>query len=475
LSTRLLVAGAAITMVAAGCGNASSNSSSKTPKTAAPGQTLPPVQEASGAQLQQNDPVSAPGVTSSTINVVTITAATNLLGGHYAEYADGVQDYFNYVNAPTSQGGLGGIYGRQLKIKANRDDKMLNNQQTVIQSLSQDHAFATFIATPVFNGAPYLAASNPRMPTFIWNINAEFATTPKQNHDNFFGTIGAICNACIGQASPYLAYATHASKVGILAYGVNAASKDCATGIKKSFTAYPTSGATVAYFNDNLAFAQPDLSAQVAQMKSDGVQLIFTCIDLNESLILGKELKRQGLNAPQQLPNAYDEQFVAQNGQYLEGDYLDPQFVPKEKNANIPEEQLFQTWAAKSGKQVRELTYEGWIAANQFVTGLKIAGPDFSQEKVIDGLNQLTDFSANGMIVPINWTIQHNDPTGPGGLSIPKYSSKWDCATVLQVHDSKFVPVFDQPNKPWICMVGGPNAKTLTTTPEYENFASSGG
>jgi ABC-type branched-subunit amino acid transport system substrate-binding protein len=471
--SRLLVACAAVLMVAASCGNASSNSSPKTPKTAAPGQTLPPVTEASGADLSQNVPVSAQGVTSSAINVAVITAATNLLGGHYAEYEDGIQDYFNYVNAPTSAGGLGGIYGRQLKIKSNRDDKMLNDQQTVIQSLAQDKAFATFIATPVFNGAPYLATSSPRMPTFIWNINAEFATTPKQNHDNFFGTIGAICNACIGQAAPYLASATHAAKVAVLAYGVNAASKDCAEGFRKSFTKYPS--AKVVYFDDNLAFAQADLSAQVAAMKSAGVQLIFTCIDLNESLILGKELKAQGLNAPQQLPNAYDEEFVKQNGQYLEGDYLDPQFVPKEKDATIPEEQLFQKWAQQSGKQIRELTYEGWIAANEFVTGLKIAGPNFSQEKVIDGLNQLTDFSANGMIVPIDWTFQHNDPTGPGGLSIPKYSSKWDCATVLQVHNSAFVPVFDQPNKPWICMVGGPNAPTLTTTPEYENFAPTGG
>ena len=70
-----------------------------------------------------------------------------------------------------------------------------------------------------------------------------------------------------------------------------------------------------------------------------------------------------------------------------------------------------------------------------FVTGLKLAGPDFIQQKLIDSLNQDTDFDDNGMIVPIDWTIQHNDPRGPNGLTIPKYAGKYDCSSTVRVQE----------------------------------------
>ena len=72
------------------------------------------------------------------------------------------------------------------------------------------------------------------------------------------------------------------------------------------------------------------------------------------------------------------------------------------------------------GLTVTELSTEGWIAANMFVTGLKLAGPNFTQQKLIDALNKDTDFDAGGMIVPINWTYQHNDPRGAAGKTIPQ-------------------------------------------------------
>ena len=45
---------------------------------------------------------------------------------------------------------------------------------------------------------------------------------------------------------------------------------------------------------------------------------------------------------------------------------------------------------------------------------------------------------------------------------------------VAMEHDGKFVPVPDVPaGKQWICMTGGPNAPTLTKTPEYQVFGPS--
>ena len=69
-----------------------------------------------------------------------------------------------------------------------------------------------------------------------------------------------------------------------------------------SFEKYPT--AKVAFTDKSLAIFAPSVSAQVTQMKDAGVQFVGTCIDLNESFALGKELKRQGVQAILGLPNA---------------------------------------------------------------------------------------------------------------------------------------------------------------------------
>jgi ABC-type branched-subunit amino acid transport system substrate-binding protein len=461
MRSRIVAVCAVVALLAVACGN--SNSSKPAGPVTVPtekGGGVPSVTEATGAELQKNIPLSGvPGVTNTEIRVAVITAGSNPLAGDYSKLADGIQAYFNYVNSQ------GGIYGRKLVIAANRDDGFGNDEQTVKQSLATDNAFATFVATVFFTGVPDLVAAN--QPTFIWNINTEFA-----GHPNIFANLGALCNGCIGQGAPFLAQYEHFTKVGVLAYD-QASSKACAEGLRLSFAKYPS--AQVAYLDENLALAQPDLSSQVAQMKQKGVQLIFTCLDQNETLILGKELAKQKLNAVQSLPNAYDAQFVKDNAQYLEGDFVAPQFVALEYQPQIPIVKLFVNWMAKEHKTMSEIAGYGWIDALQFVTGLKLAGPDFSQPKVINALNLDTDFDADGMIQPINWTIQHNNPVGPNGTAIAKYSGKWDCASTVRVHDGKLVPLYTVPDKQWVCMVGDPNAPTLTKTPRYENFADSTG
>src|SRR5205085_7962909 len=160
---------------------------------------------------------------------------------------------------------------------------------------------------------------------------------------------------------------------------------------------------------DSLPFAAP-LAADVTAMKNKGVQFIGTCIDINESFSLGKEMQRQGLTAVQELPNGYDADFMAKNGGPLENAIVGVQYVAFEHQPQIAEVQKFLDWARRTNVPVKETTAAGWQVADEFVTGLKLAGPDFTQQKVIDGLNTLTAYDDNGFIPPIDWTKSHNDP-----------------------------------------------------------------
>jgi ABC-type branched-subunit amino acid transport system substrate-binding protein len=443
MRARTLVSGVAIAMLVAACSNAGSskNTTSTIPKNGGATATT-------FGDLTKKNPVHAKGVTDSAIDTDAVVTITNNPTGSFAPFADGIRAYFAMVND------AGGIYGRQLKLTQMHDDQLGNNAQTVRTALSTDNAFATFGATNLFTGADLLARAN--QPTFIWNINPQMG-----GHNNIFGNVGAICFTCAAHTMPFLAKNLKATKVGIIAYGVAQESKDCATGIKNSFQKFPT--AQVVFADDSLPFAAP-LAADVTAMKNKGVTLIGTCIDFNESLTLGKEMLRQGLNATQVQPNGYDANFIAQNAQPLEGSIVLTQFVAFEEQPQIAQVQKLFEWTQKTHVPVKELTAYGWILADQFVTGLKVAGPDFTQQKVIDGLNSLTAYNASGFIPPIDWTKQHNDPEKD-----PTALSKLDCFDYVKVTAGKFVPLYSQPGKPWVCF---DRNDPSVDNPQHLSFAS---
>jgi ABC-type branched-subunit amino acid transport system substrate-binding protein len=443
MRSRILAVGAVIALLTVACGNAGDDESSSTTVPSNQG----PATTASAADLEKNVPVDAPGVTDTEIRVAAITSKTNNPTGSYAPLVDGIKAYFEKVNEE------GGIYGRKLVVASDRDDAFTQNRQTVQASLSQDEAFATFIATTFFTGAELLAKAN--QPVFMWNINAEFA-----GHPTFFANAGALCFTCAGHITPWLVNQLNLTKVGLLAYGGAPQSADCATGVKNSFDEYG-GDAKIVFEDQSIGFAQP-LGPQVTEMKQKGVEFVLTCVDLQESFTLAKEMRKQGLDASQQLPFGYNHDFIAKNSA-LEGAYVIPQFVAFEQTPQIQEIEDLFTYTDKIGVDVSELTASGWIIASQLYEGLRGAGPEFSQEKVVNYLNTLTNYTDNGFIQPLDWTRAHIDP-----IKNPEARAEQECANFVQVQDGKFVPRFGEPGKPWVCFK---IADPTIDNPTYQSFA----
>ena len=163
----------------------------------------------------------------------------------------------------------------------------------------------------------------------------------------------------------------------MLAYGVTASSKQCGQAIEASFKKYPS--AQVVFTDYNLQFAQADLSADVSQMKQKGAQFIMTCIDQKESLVLAKEIAKQHLNAVQNLPNAYDPTSSRTTRSTSRARSSSRSSGRSRRRRSSPSTTLLLEWMQKSGKtRSTSSSIEGWIAANEFVHGLKLAGPDFT-------------------------------------------------------------------------------------------------
>jgi len=405
-----------------------------------------PVSAGADTPSQQFPPVNEPGVTSRQINVGGVVAKTNPLGGDYAAAFNGVQAYFNMVNASKDKG----IYGRKLNLSSKRDDQVGMNRQEVQGLISEDNVFAVLpVATLLFTGADLLGQSG--IPTFGWNINAEWGSEQAPGPPNLFGEKGSyLCFTCASQTLPWLAQKLHKKKLGVLAYQVPQ-SADCAKGVQATFDKYTS--AKIEFIDTSLAFGVTDLSNDVSQMKDKGVDMVTTCMDNNGTLTLAKEMKKQGLNAPQYLPNAYNQKFISDNAPFFQGSYALTFFTPFEVKQKPQGLKDFQKWMKKGGFEQNENAMAGWINADQFVTGLKEAGPDFTRQKVVDAINAEKNFTANGLLAGIDWSVQHQADQAQG------------CNVLSKIDNGKFVPSFGQPGKPFVCFQLNPLPDKLQSQP----------
>ncbi len=380
-------------------------------------------------------PVDAPGVTDTEIRVGGVVSVTNPLGGGYGDAFEGAQAYFDMINSE------GGIYGRQLVIASKRDDNLANNRSEVQGLITQDNVFAALpMAALLFQGADLLVRE--QIPTFGWTINAEWQSSPADPRPNLFGQAGSYQGFTNPTpVLPWLAQETGAHQIGVLAYNVAAQSRDCAKGVENSFEEYgEATDSEVAYVDKSLGFGIADLSAQVSAMKDAGVDLVTTCMDTNGVVTLAREMRKQRLDAVQYLPNGYSRRLVQEYGDLFEGSFVRTDFAQFEVDDKPPGLENYLEWIGRAGNQPTENSVVGWLNADLFVTGLQAAGADFDRQKLIDAINRITDYDADGLLEGVDWTREHEAPGPP-------------CQFLSEIRDSEFVPAFTEPGKPFVCVV----------------------
>jgi ABC-type branched-subunit amino acid transport system substrate-binding protein len=396
-----------------------------------------------------------PGVTDDAIDFVVVgTKSNNPLGTCVLDcYAQGIKAYFDYRNSQ------GGIYGRKLVVAAQLDDELSKNQQRALEIVDSKKWFADFNATLLASGWEDLAKAD--IPTYAWGINFKEAT----GHPNIFMSVGTQCGSCTGRTVPYAASLVKAKRIATLGYGISENSKVCATTTGKSIEMYAgETGEKVVYVNDDLAYGLPNgIGPEVTAMKKAGVDFISTCIDLNGMKTLAQELQRQGMDdVILYHPNTYNQSFVKDAGALFEGDIVSVSFRPFEATPSGGLKQ-YLAWMKKAGNPLTELAMVGWLNADLAYTGLKAAGPNFDRAKVIAATNEITDYSADGLLNPIDWSRQHNPPTQDDPTTNGYVK---ECSSLVRVVKGEFEVVGDA-SKPFICWS---NANRDWAEPTHENF-----
>ena len=388
---------------------------------------------------------AAPGVTSSQITVGSMANATGPLSSDFAPIVNGVQAYFSMINAE------GGVAGRKLKLADQEDDQgSPTTDLAVAQKLvQQDHVFAVVgVGTPFFGGASYLAQTGT--PTFGYMVSTDWANKP-----TLFGTYGSVLSfatAVPGEA--YLARELDAKSIAVVAYGVPQSAAACQAAV----TGLRAFGLNVTFTDLNLVYGA-DPSPSVLQMKSQNVDLLLSCLDINGNVAFARAISQNALTMHQLWLDGYDRSTLQQYSSIMNGVYFGVQHVPFEAASVFPgvypgmETYLRQMQKYQPSYAYDEVALDGWLSAALFVSGLKTVGRDLTQKKLVTVLNRVTSFTGGGLNSPVNWTTAHS--TAKSGK--PPY-----CGAAVQVVNGQFVPrVVPGTHQVFVCF--GPNSTSLVS------------
>ena len=410
-----------------------------------------------------------PGVTSKEIRVGGVVGKTNPVGQPYASGFDGVKAYFDYIN------GKGGLFGRKFKLVAQLDDQSRASQNVAqCRSLVEEKkVFAVVpMVTQIFACGGYLAEQGT--PTFGWNINAEYCSTatrvstdlnardaadtlqpgdPACDRPNLFGDKGSyLCFTCPALSPPLIAKQLGVTKVGVMAYTA-AQSVECAKGEEAGFEKY---GFDVVFVDEALQFGFSNLGDDIQKIKDSGVEFIATCMDIAGEVNIARELRQAGLDDIKfYAPQGYDPGTLKKYGDELNGIFFTTLFTPFEVKNPPKGLKLFLKQMDKQGAEINEQALAGWQNAALLAEGIKLAGKDFTQQSVVDAINGITDWTADGIRTEINWAV---DGHGPGTEA---------CGAVIEAKDGKYIPRFGKPGQPFLCFPDNPLPDNLDT-PYYK-------
>ena len=387
---------------------------------------------------------NAEGVTSSQIVVGGVASLTGPIPADFAPIFDGVKAYLNMINAG------GGVDGRRIEFRYPLDDGSNASQDTdqVRTLVGQDHVFAVVgVGTPSFAGASYLAANN--VPTFGYDVSTNWTAGP-----SLFGSEGSFLDFTRpGPETAYLAEKLHADKVGILAYNVGG-SEQAGQGM-----AYVMRRFHIPVVYEDLSVQAPpvDLTTDVNRMRALGVDLVVSCMDLSGNILLSRTMHQDGMGqVAQYWLSGYDEAAIAKFSSLMQGVYFLIGHVPFESAqltpGRYPGLDLYLSKLAKyfPGELPGEASLAGWVDADLFVTGLRLAGRDLTRSRLVNDLNSLTSFTADGIVSPIDWRLEHKE----NGLV--------DCNVYVRARNGHFVPLFGSSRTAFTCFAT-PQPQTART------------
>jgi branched-chain amino acid transport system substrate-binding protein len=373
---------------------------------------------------------SAPGVSSNSITVGTISTQTGTLASNFSSLIYGERAYFNYINAQ------GGVNGRKIDYKYALDDggNPTTFNQLANTLINQDHVFAvTGVATAFFSPNLFVESG---MPTYGYNVTGNWAG-PK----NLFAAGGSVqYYPAAGPQVSYVARETQKSpSIAFVAYGVAASAASC----QAEQTSLTAAGYKVSYSDLKVNYPGSTVATDVQRMKQAGSNMVVSCMDVQGNVTMARAIKQYGLNMTQLWFSGNDQSTLDQNQSLMQGVYFDIGHVPFTASQSLyPGLKLYFAQMKKYEPKYAqdEIALQGWESASLFVQGVKMAGSNLTQANVIDQDNTLTAFTSGDLTAPVNWKS-----AGHSG-NAPPY-----CLAYIKVSGNKYIPTLNKGKNVFNC------------------------
>jgi branched-chain amino acid transport system substrate-binding protein len=372
--------------------------------------------ESAGAQTS-----SAPGVTSTSITVGTISSQTGPLAANFGSLIYGEKAYFAYINAQ------GGVNGRKINYQYALDDggNPTTFNQLANTLINQDHVFAvTGVGTAFFSPNLFVEA---KIPTYGYDVTGNWAGPA-----NLFAAGGSVQYYQAG--APQVAYvARHTQSkpsIAFIAYGIAASADAC----QAEQNSMQSAGYNISYSDLKVAYPGTTVATDVQRMKQAGSNVVVSCMDVQGNISMARAIQQYGAHITQLWFNGNDQQTLTANKSLMQGIYFGIGHVPFSSPQSLyPGLKLYVTQMKKyEPKYVYdEVAIQGWESAALFVQGVKMAGSNLTQANVIKQDNTITAFTAGGLQSPVNWkSAGHSGHAPPYCVAYIKVSGNNYVATL---------------------------------------------
>jgi branched-chain amino acid transport system substrate-binding protein len=373
---------------------------------------------------------SAPGVTSNSITVGTISTQTGTLSANFSSLIYGEKAYYDYINAQ------GGVNGRKINYKYALDDggNPTTFNQLANTLINQDHVFAvTGVATAFFSPNLFVESG---IPTYGYNVTGNWAGPL-----NLFAATGSV--QYYPAAAPQVSYVARQTQkspsIAFIAYGVAASAASC----QAEQTDLTAAGYKVSYSDLKVNYPGSTVATDVQRMKQAGSNMVVSCMDVQGNVTMARAIKQYGLKMTQLWFSGNDQSTLDTNQSLMQGVYFDIGHVPFTASPSLyPGLKLYFAQMKKYEPKYTtdEIALQGWESAALFVQGVKMAGSNLTQASVIAADNSLTAFTSGGLESPVNWKS-----AGHSGHA-PPY-----CLAYIKVSGDQYVPTLNKGKNVFNC------------------------
>jgi branched-chain amino acid transport system substrate-binding protein len=355
---------------------------------------------------------ATPGVTPTSITLGWVGSKTGAAATTFLGASEGALLRIDQENAK------GGINGRKLKLNIYNDETNPSSQISVAQKAIGENVFGLTSATSTVSMYPTLKSANIPIVGFS---NAAFGTD-----NNAFGIVGATTGAVPTIASTAVLEKQKqmgATKIAIINHA-SAGATASQNGLANLIPFVP--GMTMVLRIADSPFGAHDATSEALRIKSSGADAVNYSGFIDGGISLAQALKQQGVTLKSfAVAGLTDPAVLKTSGGALEG-ALGQTYGPVPIGVNVRAVKTFASAMKAAGlNPYVPAGPVGYLSADLFIKGLKVAGKCPTRESFISNLRKVTNYDGAGLIpakvsfVP-NGIMPNGNPITCGWYTIAK-------------------------------------------------------